>query len=212
MMKCMFIVVLGGGIDLRGNLPQHVYQRLDEALKIYKTRLWTSQSDNDIKIVLSGKYSFLYRHQKPKFTEAHKMAQYLIKNGVPKKELFLETKSKDSIGNAYYLKKNVFIPKKEKEATIITSHFHLQRVKFIFHKIFGENYKFKFIGIQEHLPKDQEDKIIIRQKELLLKTQDLLSKMKIGEHNFLKRKIYNLRYYREKRPEWIVDFTAKGKI
>ncbi len=199
----MIIVVLGGGIDLKGNLPSHVIQRLDQAIKLHKTYPHS-------RIILSGKYSFLWTDPKPTLTEAESMASYLIKEGINKRAIVLEKRSKDTIGNAYYLKKNVFMPMGEKEAIIITSAFHENRVHYIFQKIFGGMYKFTYIGLKEHLPKEEEKKIIERQKELLLKTKDLLSSMKDGHHDYLKNKLYKIKYYREKRPAWVTNFVSKG--
>lgn len=233
----MFIVVLGGGIDLKGNLPDHVYQRLDKAIELYKSRLsfrtersevrnlakrnyatqsgagFLAQARNNkvVKIVLTGKYSFLYGVNKPPTTEAEKMAQYLLSKNIPKKDFFMEKNSQDSISNAYYLKKNIFIPKNESQAVIITSHFHLERVKYIFQKILGPDYKLEFIGLQEHLPQEEEKKVLQRQKELLLKTRLLLAKMKDGDHQFLAGKFYRIKYYREERPAWVKNFVAQGK-
>lgn len=201
----MFIVVLGGGIDLNGNLPPHVYQRLDKALKLYK-KLPRS------KIVLSGKYSFLYSLKKPPITEAEKMAQYLIEKGVPKKDIFLEKKSQDTISNAYYLKTDFLLPLKEKRAIVVTSDFHQQRVRYIFKKVFGEGYQFQFIATPSGLPEKAKEKIFRRQKELIFKTKELFAKMKDGDHQFLKGKFYKARFYQEKRPAWVKDFAAKGKL
>lgn len=202
----MFIIILGGGIDLKGNLPDHVFQRLDKAIELY-------QKNPSAKIIVSGRYSFLYNQLKqyPPITEAERMAQYLIKKGIPKEKIFLERKSKDTIGNAYYLKKNFFLPKKIFSALIITSFFHLPRVKYIFKKIFGPSYNLQFIGVQENLTKNEEKKVIERQKQLLKKTKQILGKMENGDHNFLKGKLYKIKYYREKRPEWVTNFVAKGK-
>lgn len=200
----MFIVILGGGIHLQGNLPPHVYQRLDKALLL-------SKSHPQARIVLSGKHSFLYRQQKPPITEARKMAEYLLEKGVLKKQILLEQKSKDTIGNAYYLKKLVFLPRQERSAIVITSPFHLSRVRYIFGKVFGSDYKLQFVGSTESFPLKQKAEIVKYQKELLLKTKLLLSKMKDGDHNFLKGKLYKIKYYKEPRPGWVMKFVAKGK-
>ena len=87
----MYIVVLGGGIDLNGQLPSYVYQRLNIAIGLYRQKPGS-------KIVVSGKYSFLYSQLKkyPLFTEAEKMAQYLEKKGISKENIILEKKSKDT--------------------------------------------------------------------------------------------------------------------
>ncbi|PJA53864.1 hypothetical protein CO166_00350 [Candidatus Roizmanbacteria bacterium CG_4_9_14_3_um_filter_36_11] len=205
----MFIVILGGGIDLNGNLPNHVYQRLDKAVQLYFDGI---QKEN-IFIITSGKYSFLYDQLKryPPITEAEKMAQYLLIKGIPKDKLLLEKKSKDSIGNAYYLKKDFFIPLKVDKAIIITSHFHLERIKYIFNKVFGKNYQFEFIGLQEKLAPDEESKVVNRQNEVLIKTKEILELMPDGDHDYLTKKLYKIKYYLEKRPAWVINFVAKGR-
>lgn len=199
----MFVVVLGGGIDLQGNIPSYVYNRLDKAIELHQKL--------HCKILLSGEYSFLYDKVKPPFTEAFKMEQYLLDKEIPQEDIFKEERSKDTIGNAYYSKKYFFIPEKQKEAIIITSDFQFERVKYIFNKIFGSDYKLKIIGIKSDLPGSKKGAVRQRQRGLLLKTQALLSKMRDGEHNFLNDRIYKLKFYKEKRPDWVKNFVAKGK-
>jgi len=200
----MFIVVLGGGIDLTGHLPNHVYQRLNKTLEIF-------QKHPQAKIVTTGKYSFLYKDQFPPVTEAEKMAKYLYQKGVDKGSILLEKHSKDSLGNAYHLKTDIFIPHQELNGIIITSHFHLERIKCIFEKVFGPKYRFEYLGVQERLSKIEEEKVVQRQKDLLEKTKGILADMKIGDHDFLRGKLYKIKYYREKRPLWVTNFVAKGK-
>jgi len=200
----MFIVVLGGGIDLNGNLPKHVYQRLEKAIELFKKKPIN-------KIVTTGKYSFLYRKEVPITTEAEKMAEYLYQKGVGKGSVLLEKHSKDSLGNAYHLKTDIFIPHQELSGMIITSHFHLARIKYIFEKVFGPKYQFEYLGVQEQLPETEEKKVVQRQKELLEKTKEILADMKTGDHDFLRGKLYKIKYYREKRPAWVTNFVAKGK-
>ena len=201
----MLVVVLGGGIDLRGNLPPYVYMRLDKAYELYESMQATH-------LVLSGKYSFLYHHKKPPVTEAEKMAEYVIEKGVPKRHVLLERRAKDTIGNAYYLKKYIFLPRKQTEAAIVTSRFHLPRVTYIFQKIFGRRYQLEYIGTKDAISRDDEKHIVQRQRLLLLKTQEMLALMKEGDHDFLKGKIYKTKFYREERADWVVDFVSKGTL
>lgn len=201
----MTIVVLGGGIDKKGHLPQHVKERLKRAAEIFK-------KTKKAKILLCGKYSFLYpKDSLPPRTEAEAMRDYLLKLGIPEKVIFLEKKSKDSISNAYYAKKLYFLPRQEKQAKVITSEYHLPRTKYIFQKIFGNSYKFQYIPTSSSLPKKEAKKVKKRQKELLNKTKGILGKMRDGDHNFLKGKFYKIKYYREKRPSWVINFVTKGK-
>lgn len=199
----MTIVVLGGGIDRHGRLPRHVIARLAKAVEIFK-------KEKDAKILTCGKYSFLYsKDEIPKKTESQAAKEYLIAHGIPKTKIYMENKSKDTIGNAYYAKKFYFIPRKEKEAFIVTSDYHLERAKFIFKKIFGKGYKLKFIATPSVLP--EKMKIIKRQEELLKKTKNILVSMKSGNHNFLKNKLYKIKFYREQRSSWVKKFVAQGK-
>lgn len=198
----MIIVVLGGGIDLQGKIPPYVYSRLDKAIELHKSL--------GCRILVSGEYSFLYEDKKPPFTEAFEMRRYLLEKNMPEDIILKEEQSKDTIGNAYYSKKYVFIPKREKEAVIVTSDFQVERVSYIFRKIFGKEYQLKILGIESELGSEKEA-VWQRQKELLLKTQALLSNMRDGDHNFLKDRIYKFKFYKEKRPDWVKNFVAKGK-
>lgn len=202
----MLIVILGGGIDLKGNLPNHVYQRLDKAVEIYNKNC-------DQQIVLSGKYSFLYDQLKkhPPTTEAEKMAQYLLTKGIPKDKLLLEKKSQDTISNAYYLKKDFFIPQNEKSAIVVTNRFHLPRVEYIFNKIFGPDYSLKYVGVEQKLSPTEEKRLVEHQNDLLEKIKQILTPMRDGDHHFLDGKFYTIDYYRQKRPDWVIKFVAEGR-
>ena len=147
----MTILVLGGGITKQGILPAHVKARLKLAVEILKKH-------PRAKILLSGKYSFLYpKKSLPLKTEARAMKDYLVKLGVPGKNIYLEEKSKDTISNAYFAKKLYFLPQREKKAVIITSEFHLPRTRYIFKKVFGRRYSFRYVVTSSHL-KDKKER------------------------------------------------------
>lgn len=201
----MTIVILGGGINKEGELSQLIKPRLKKAVEIFRKK-------KDNKILVCGKYSFLYPKEfLPPRTEAEAMKEYLLKLGLPKENIYLESKSKDTISNAYYAKKLYFIPQKEKRVIVITSEFHLERTKFIFKKIFGPDYQIQFISVCSLFKGEKAKKIIEKEKVLLAETKQILAKMKPGEHNFLRGKFYKLKYYREKRPAWIIKFVTEGK-
>lgn len=201
----MTIVVLGGGINTKGQIPEQSKKRLDRAIEVFKKQ-------KQANILLCGKHSFLYPKDKiPPKTEAEAMSDYLLSRGIKKSVIFLEKKSKDSIGNAYYAKKLYFIPKKESQAIIITSEFHMERSKFIFQKIFGKKYHLKFTSAPSPLKGRKREQFVKRQKDLLKKTKTMLANMELGDHNFLKGKLYKLKYYKTKRPAWVIRFTTQGK-
>lgn len=198
----MYIVVLGGGISFDCKLPRLVLERLNKAIELYK--------HENSRVIVSGKYSFLFTSKKPNCTEAQKMLEYLVENGVRKQDVIKEERSRDTIGNAYYLKKLIFIPKNIKSASIITSNYHIKRAKYIFQKVFGGSYKMRFIPTQGIPDKKTNKEVDNYQNSLILKTKKLLSTMKNGDHNFLKGKLYKLKFYRQSRPKWVIDFATKG--
>jgi len=202
----MAIVILGGGITKNGKLPKEVKKRVEKAYQIFKKN---PQSN----ILACGKYSFLYPQKKlPQKTEAEAIKEYLLELGVPEKKIYLEKKSKDTIGNAYYAKKLYFIPQKDREIWVVSSDFHLERVKFVFEKIFGSKYELRLYPVLSLFKnKEEKNRIIQRQKHLFLETKSMLSKMKQGDHDFLKGKLYKTKYYKEERPDWVIKFAAKGE-
>lgn len=196
----MTIIVLGGGITGKGKLPGQVKKRLDKAIEI-------SEKEDIDRFLLCGKYSFLYSKKEiPDITEAELMKDYLIKKEIKGKNIFLEKKSMDTISNAYFAKKDYFLPNNESEAIIITSEYHLSRVKTIFKKIFGKNFNLRFEGVASKT----SEKIRRRQKELLDEFKQLTKKMKDGEHKFFRDKFFTIDYYKKKRKDWIKNLTTKG--
>lgn len=201
----MTIIILGSGISKKGELPDFVKTRLEKAKEIFN-------KSKNAKILFCGRYSFLYsKSSHPVKTEAQAGKEYLLRIGVPGKNIYMENRSKDTIGNAYYAKKLYFIPRKEKKLIIITSDFHLERSKFIFKKIFGRGYNIKFIATPSFIKRKIKTKLIERQKELIEKTKLVFQGMKDGDHNFLKGKLYKMSYYREIRHPWVANFVSTGK-
>ena len=196
----MTIVVLGGGID-EEHLPSQVKKRLEKAISIFKSR-------GADRFLLCGKYSFLFDSETPEVTEAQLMKYYLIESGIDEENICLEEKSMDTISNAYFAKTEYFLPEREKDAVVVSSNYHIPRVRFIFKKMLGEDYNLEFEGIKT----DSSEKLIERQKELLEEMKELTEGMADGDHKFFKDKFFNIDYYKRKRPSWIKNKTSKGDI
>lgn len=107
-MKADAIIVLGHKLTKKG-LSKTGKERLDKAAELHKIAK---------KIVVSGK-------------EAEAMKKYLAGKGI--KEIILEKKSKDTWSNAINTRELVN-EKKWKSVIVITSDYHMERVKKIFSK------------------------------------------------------------------------------
>ncbi len=183
----MIIIVLGVGIDEKGRLSKETIKRLKEAQKIH-------QKSGGLFLV-TGKYSFSFNEKNaPSFTEAEKMASYLEKLGIEKENILIDKEAKDTVFSAYNAKIKHFIPKREREAIIITSDTHLNRVEHIFFKVFGNDYKLNFIGTPTLLSCGNKGIIMAKQNMLTQKAVELLDGVEEGDHEEAKKRALNVDY------------------
>ena len=127
---CIFIP--GGGLLPDGGLPPWTIERLNRAIE-YKTETsWIA--------FLSGGTV----HKPPPLTndgypifESRTAANYLVKHGVNPDQLLTEISSYDTIGNAYFSRLLFSDPGQFQNLLIITSDFHLARVKAAFEWIYS---------------------------------------------------------------------------
>jgi len=185
------IVVLSGGLTNKHTLPFFVKSRLDHAYKLYHL-------GNVSTIVVSGKWSFRHTHPIP-VTEAELMKHYLVKLGIPEKKIKKEEESQDMLSSAYFLKKNICIPKGISNAVIICSDFEEQRVRYVFHKVFGDLVELHFIVESSQLKSEVMWQFFAHERSMLLDTKAFLRKMENGDHSFLDSIFYSKSLYEEKK-------------
>ena len=172
---CIFIP--GGGIMPDGGLPPWTIERLNRAIE-YKTQAsWIA--------FLSGGTV----HKPPPLTndgypiyESRAAARYLVKKGVKPDQLLTEISSYDTIGNAYFSRLLFSDPGQFQKLLVITSDFHLARVKAAFEWIYSlkpqaTDYQLQYkavpdIGLSHQGLKDRVDREA--------KSLDSLKKEKIG--------------------------------
>ena len=142
MKKSDVIIILGGGTD--GTLKPAFYtkERLDAVISKYSKFI-------DIPIIASGGYT-ASSNKAPKYTEAEIIKTYLKKNGFSTKLIYLEKKSRDTIGNAYYSKQIVKRHPEWKNILLITTDKHVPRSRWLFNKVFGDKYVIHYHGVPSH--------------------------------------------------------------
>jgi len=73
-------------------------------------------------------------------TEAKFMAEYAIKRKIDKSRIILEEESLDTIGNAYFSRKILEkLNIKPELVVVVSSCYHMKRVRYIFTKVFGRS-------------------------------------------------------------------------
>jgi len=129
------IIILGGGIDGKGILDITSRSRVEKGIEIYG-------KNKGSKIIMSGRYSFM--ETKPyTISEAESMKKYAIKLGVPSKDIIIEDKSLDTLGNMYFSR--IIVDKNKcKDILIVTSDYHMKRSMYAARKVFGEKYSIEY--------------------------------------------------------------------
>lgn len=111
--------------------------RVEKAVELYTQKVST-------KIIFSGKY-WGGLEVKPTHTEARLMSEYAISLGVSPKDIYLDEKSLNTIGNFYFTKKDILEPNNLKSIVVITHAAHLEKVTYLAHKILGPKYQLEFL-------------------------------------------------------------------
>eukprot|EP00240_Pyramimonas_obovata_P006015 CAMPEP_0118945114 /NCGR_PEP_ID=MMETSP1169-20130426/41646_1 /TAXON_ID=36882 /ORGANISM="Pyramimonas obovata, Strain CCMP722" /LENGTH=325 /DNA_ID=CAMNT_0006890755 /DNA_START=95 /DNA_END=1072 /DNA_ORIENTATION=+ len=126
------IVILAGGLQEDGALPEWVVRRLDTAYDLHR--------ESGAPILLTGGGT---PHKAPVLCpsgqvlhESTAMAEYLIKKGVDKTRMYKEWGSYDTIGNGYFVLTSHAIPRGWRNLQVVTSDFHMPRSRAIFEWLF----------------------------------------------------------------------------
>lgn len=122
------IVVLGTSLDADGTLPLHARQRVERAAQVYALGVAPL-------VVFSGHCSL--HEARPACSEASAMAAYAGTLGVPAAAIRLEEESRDTIGNAYFVRRRHLEPNGWSAIRVVTSDFHVPRTAWVFEKVMG---------------------------------------------------------------------------
>ncbi len=125
------IIVPGGGVRPKGELPPWTQRRLERAIERAQTAYI---------LVLSAGTTYkpppLNENGFPIF-EATAAADYLVRRGVSAHKLFIEACSYDTIGNAYFSRLLHVEPGGFQRPLVITSEFHMPRTRRIFDWVYA---------------------------------------------------------------------------
>ncbi len=132
------IVVFGGGIRPDGSLEENSLVRVRKAVQLWMYKRGPV-------IVMSGAWSASLL-EPPARTEADAMAEYAVQLGCPNECVLKEGHSKETIGNAYFVKTLFVIPNHWHDLNIVAADYHLPRVRSICQQVFGPEYGLTFTG------------------------------------------------------------------
>ena len=131
-MKFDAIVVLGAGVTKKGNLTRVCRSRVDKAVELFLSGMAP-------RIIVAGK------------GEACVMKSYAVRKGLTEADILEEDKSLDTVGNAFFVKRDFLLRNDWHRLAVVTSGFHLRRAKLVFRKVFGKGYTLTFVASQSVL-------------------------------------------------------------
>lgn len=123
------IVVLGRGVQPDGSLGLIARARVERALQLFDLGVAP-------RVIFTGKCG-LMSDASPAITEAAAMARHARAQGLSSSAILLEERSQDTIGNAYFVRKQWLDPHRWTSIRVVTSDFHVPRAAWIFGKILG---------------------------------------------------------------------------
>ncbi|MBI2141820.1 YdcF family protein [Candidatus Woesearchaeota archaeon] len=108
-----------------------------------------------------------------KSSEASVMRRYAIRKGVKAADVLVESKARDTIGNAFFTCKKFLLPNSWRRIIVVTSIFHLPRARFIFGKVLGKSYAIKLVASKRVLSKKLFEKMLKIEQGLFMLTKIL---------------------------------------
>ena len=172
----MYIIILGGNNDSSGNLSNYTLIRLEKFDEIYN-----NYKNLDPKIIISGGFRF---SQISHSSIIKKKIQNKYPNIIIEKEFIENNDTIDEVLNLDKYLKNINYKKNIK---IITSNWHMNRVKYLFGKVFEiyDNLTIEFIETNEN--------------EIELEKQEKIKLFNLKHKPYGKWKEYILKHYIDKK-------------
>ena len=211
------IVVVAGGFTPDNTwLPEWVLERLDYCAEAYK------RAEGKPYICIAGSAT---PHKSPPlqkggfiYHESTMMAEYLIdEHDVHPAKILKDTSSMDTIGNAYFTRYVHAVPRGWKNVEVVTSKFHMRRVKAAFEWVWGMPLKgdgdtqIRFVstrdvGLSEETLVAREEREIESERQLRENAKMYDTPGKFAEWMFTTHKCYAVTRQHE-----IGDFEAVRK-
>lgn len=151
-MKKAVLIVLGSP-----NSPEGILSDISKSRLSYCASLYTKGS---LVLCTGGWGDHFNTSSKP---HAEYSKTYLIKNGVSENDFLDFALSSNTVDDAVKIKP-IIEKLDDAHLTIITSDYHLERVKLIFNEIL-KPFELEFVGVKSNLSKDAYNKLVAHEKK-----------------------------------------------
>lgn len=190
------IIILAGGINNDGSLPDLPKKRVEKGVELYKNKVAS-------KIIMTGKYGFWLDHTKdiPPKSEAEAMKEYAESLGIPTGDVIAEVTSKDTVGNAYFTKVDILEKNNWKNVTVVTSEFHIPRTKFIFDTVLGPDWDIEYVPSEDGLSKEERKAVKSKEEKTVQVLKNTILDIEPGNNEQIKNLLFTKHPGYSKNPE-----------
>lgn len=165
------VLVLGGGINLDGSLPDVTKEQVQKGVDLFNAS--SAQA-----FIASGLYGYK-GNEKPVMSEAKAYAQYAEGLGIPSDNIYIEERSQETLGNILFTKMEILIPHEWTHIVVVPQANHLtERVEYLLQKVLGPNFEWDIVRINEN----SDEKNIAREKKSLELTKQINDAFQDGDH------------------------------
>ena len=140
-------VILSMDREFDGSLGPEFIARIDLGIEYYKAGFVSS-------LTMCGNHGRTDAHLTA--SHADDMRSYAIKKGIPKKDIFIEHNSLDTVGQAVFTNERVINPNDMGSVIIISSDYHIARVIIIFDFVLGDKIRKIYSSIGTKLISDSK--------------------------------------------------------
>ena len=132
-------VVLGGGINASGEPTPSTFARA-------RTAAHLAQKRPSLAVVASGSHG---EGTAPRRSEAAAIADLIAASGIPRDRIFLEERSRDTIGNAVEVASRYLARIEPRPVYLVTSPFHLERALVVFRHVLGFAWQVQAVAAED---------------------------------------------------------------
>jgi uncharacterized SAM-binding protein YcdF (DUF218 family) len=162
------IVVLGGGMLPGGTPAPATLARAEAAADLARTHPGAA-------IICSGSHGV---GRRPPRSEAASMADLIVERGIDGERIFLEDKSRDTIGNAVHVAERHLAAIPPRPIYLVTSPFHLERSVETFRLVLGPAWQIEGVA---SAPAPDDGERAKHERRFLMQTRVFLAGIAPGE-------------------------------
>lgn len=188
------LLILSHHMDKNGRLGKETAARVGVAVDLFRkgefdfiiTSGWNYRSDCELKI-------------------GQAVAEDLLEmRGLEKEQVLVDVCSRDTVGDAYFIRKNIVRPKNIQSLTVVTSDYHKKRTKAIFEEFFLPKVKVEAVGASVAIA--NMDELLVHEENSIRAFHQTFENVDFADDNSVqdaltsKHPFYNGEVYRKLAP------------